>query len=103
MIEDEQSGRNEHVGPFDFIFLAAGCIGTAQIVPITQDSASVIIDASGITVSVPNAQPVTTSLVGADVVIVPVYGSGVTVDASAFATQRSVSRPERGDLRGHLG
>ena len=59
--------------------------GSAQIVPIFVDNAKVTIDSSGITVSVSGEQPHTTSLVGADVVIVPVYGSDVTVDASSFA------------------
>ncbi|BCP51550.1 hypothetical protein K32_01670 [Kaistia sp. 32K] len=31
-LEDEQTGRRDQVGPFDLIFLAAGCIGTSEIV-----------------------------------------------------------------------
>jgi len=42
MIEDEQSGRHEHIGPFDFIFLAAGCIGTAEIVLRSNSNLSAI-------------------------------------------------------------
>jgi Ca2+-binding RTX toxin-like protein len=57
---------------------------TAQIQPINQSAATVSIDPAGITVSVGGTTVSTTPLSGAQDVIVPVFGSGDSVDASAF-------------------
>ena len=58
--------------------------GSAQIAPITQAGATVTVDSTGITVSAAGSATTTTSLAGANQVIVPVYGAGVAVDASTF-------------------
>ncbi len=57
---------------------------TVQIQPILQSAASVAVDPSGITVSVGGMTVSTTPLSGADHVIIPVFGSGDSVDAGTF-------------------
>ncbi len=57
---------------------------SAQIQPVTQTGASVTIDATEITILV-GATVVATPLSGANEVILPVYGSNVNVDASAYS------------------
>ncbi len=57
---------------------------SAQIAPISIGNATVTISAGGITVSSPTTTTSTTGLTGANEVIVPVYGSGDTVNASTL-------------------
>jgi Ca2+-binding RTX toxin-like protein len=59
--------------------------GSAQIAPINQSGVTVVVEATGITVSLGTTVVSTTPLANANQVIVPVYGSGVTVDAHTFA------------------
>ena len=60
-------------------------LDSVQIQPISQSAASVSVNLSGITVSVGGNTVSTTPLAGASGLIIPIYGSGDSVNASTFA------------------